>query len=243
MRLLEALLMRELAADEREARGLIMAGRVFVYGERRDKPSFEVSENEEIEVSPEKKYVSRGGLKLERALDAFGLDLDGKICLDIGSSTGGFTDCMLKNGARKVFSVDVGYGLLDWSLRNDPRVTVLERVNARALTVEQLNGMQCDFASVDVSFISLKRIFPALVRCMKDGAKAVALIKPQFEAERAQVGKGGIVRDSSVRGQVIQKAQGYARMEGLVPVRVVPSPIAGADGNIEFLMLLSKTIE
>ena len=239
MRLLEALLTRGLAHDEREARGLIMAGRVFIGGERRDKPSFEVADADVIDVIEDKKYVSRGGFKLERAVEAFQLDLRGKVCMDIGASTGGFTDCMLKQGAEAVFSVDVGYGLLDWSLRGDPRVHVMERVNARSLTREQI-GMLCDFASVDVSFISLRRIFPALVRCLRGGAQAVALVKPQFEAERGQVGKGGIVREPAIRGEVIRRVRDYAREAGLEPLRVVPSPIRGADGNVEFLMLLQK---
>ncbi len=239
MRLWEALLAQSLAADEREARGLIMAGRVSVGGVRQDKPSFETSQADTLAVVPEKKYVSRGGFKLEKAVHTFSLDLSGLRCIDVGSSTGGFTDCMLKSGAKAVFAVDVGYGLLDWSLRNDPRVTVLERVNARALAPELL-GEPCDFASVDVSFISLGRIFPALYGCLRPGAWAVALIKPQFEAERGKVGKGGVVRDPAVRGEAIVRAKEYARKAGFAPLGVTPSPITGADGNVEFLLLLTR---
>ena len=222
-----------------QAQAAVLEGRVTIGGVTARKSGQPVDADADITVAPGHGYVGRGGLKLAHALDTFGLDVAGRRALDVGASTGGFTDCMLKQGAEAVFSVDVGYGLLDWSLRGDPRVHVMERVNARSLTREQI-GMLCDFASVDVSFISLRRIFPALVRCLCGGAQAVALVKPQFEAERGQVGKGGIVREPAIRGEVIRRVRDYAREAGLEPLRVVPSPIRGADGNVEFLMLLQK---
>lgn len=203
-RLDEALVRLQIADTVEKARALIMEGRVFQNGQRLDKPALPLKTDAGLVVKGDKiPYVSRGGLKLERAIRAFALDLSGLTCLDVGSSTGGFTDCMLQNGARRVFSVDVGYGLLDWKLRNDPRVTVLERVNARNLSPELLGGCAADFASMDVSFISVRTVLPAVRTCVREGAHLAVLVKPQFEARREQVGKGGIVRDPQVHREVL----------------------------------------
>lgn len=238
-RLDEALVRLQIADTVEKARALIMEGRVFQNGQRLDKPALPLKTDAGLVVKGDKiPYVSRGGLKLERAIRAFALDLSGLICLDVGSSTGGFTDCMLQNGAQRVFSVDVGYGLLDWKLRNDPRVTVLERVNARNLSPELLGGCAADFASMDVSFISVRTVLPAVRTCVREGAHLAVLVKPQFEARREQVGKGGIVRDPQVHREVLLGVIAAAPGMGFAPLGLAVSPIRGAEGNVEFLLHL-----
>lgn len=184
-------------------------------------------------------YVSRGGLKLAKAMQVFGLNLDGLICMDIGASTGGFTDCMLQNGAEKVYAVDVGYGQLAWGLRNDPRVVNLERTNARYLTEEQIPE-KAGFASVDVSFISLMLVLPAVGRLLEDEGRLVCLIKPQFEAGREKVGKKGVVRDKAVHQEVIEKILDFSLHNGFSPLGLTFSPVKGPEGNIEYLLYLQK---
>ena len=204
------------AQSRERAKALIMSGIVFVNEQKVDKAGEMIAEDAKVEVrGHDIGYVSRGGLKLERAIRAFGLDLSGLICLDVGSSTGGFTDCMLQNGAQRVFSVDVGYGLLDWKLRNDPRVTVLERVNARNLSPELLGGCAADFASMDVSFISVRTVLPAVRTCVREGAHLAVLVKPQFEARREQVGKGGIGE------QLVKQVDDALRARELIKMRVL----------------------
>ena len=238
-RLDEALVRLQIADTVEKARALIMEGRVFQNGQRLDKPALPLKTDAGLVVKGDKiPYVSRGGLKLERAIRAFALDLLGLICLDVGSSTGGFTDCMLQNGAQRVFSVDVGYGLLDWKLRNDPRVTVLERVNARNLSPELLGGCAADFASMDVSFISVRTVLPAVRTCVREGAHLAVLVKPQFEARREQVGKGGIVRDPQVHREVLLGVIAAVPGMGFAPLGLAVSPIRGAEGNVEFLLHL-----
>jgi 23S rRNA (cytidine1920-2'-O)/16S rRNA (cytidine1409-2'-O)-methyltransferase len=222
-----------------KARRLIMAGQVLV-NTRAQKPSYEVREMDEVLVKQPEKYISRGGYKLEKALRVFGVDLRGLCCVDVGASSGGFTDCMLQQGARKVYCVDVGYGQLHYKLRNDPRVVVMERTNARALE-QKMFADELQFASVDVSFISLKLIFPALSACLTADAQVCALIKPQFEAGRGQVGKNGVVRDAAVHADTVRRVTGYAKAAALFPVAVDYSPIKGPEGNIEFLLHLLKT--
>lgn len=238
-RLDEALVRLQIADTVEKARALIMEGRVFQNGQRLDKPALPIKTDAGLVVKGDKiPYVSRGGLKLERAIRAFALDLSGLTCLDVGSSTGGFTDCMLQNGAQRVFSVDVGYGLLDWKLRNDPRVTVLERVNARNLSPELLGGCAADFASMDVSFISVRTVLPAVRTCVREGAHLAVLVKPQFEARREQVGKGGIVRDPQVHREVLLGVIAAVPGMGFAPLGLAVSPIRGAEGNVEFLLHL-----
>ncbi len=238
-RLDEALVRLQIADTVEKARAIIMEGRVFQNGQRLDKPALPLKTDAGLVVKGDKiPYVSRGGLKLERAIRAFALDLSGLICLDVGSSTGGFTDCMLQNGAQRVFSVDVGYGLLDWKLRNDPRVTVLERVNARNLSPELLGGCAADFASMDVSFISVRTVLPAVRTCVREGAHLAVLVKPQFEARREQVGKGGIVRDPQVHREVLLGVIAAVPGMGFAPLGLAVSPIRGAEGNVEFLLHL-----
>ena len=238
-RLDEALVRLQIADTVEKARAIIMEGRVFQNGQRLDKPALPLKTDAGLVVKGDKiPYVSRGGLKLERAIRAFALDLSGLICLDVGSSTGGFTDCMLQIGAQRVFSVDVGYGLLDWKLRNDPRVTVLERVNARNLSPELLGGCAADFASMDVSFISVRTVLPAVRTCVREGAHLAVLVKPQFEARREQVGKGGIVRDPQVHREVLLGVIAAVPGMGFAPLGLAVSPIRGAEGNVEFLLHL-----
>lgn len=225
--------------DSREkARRAIMAGLVFVNGEREDKPGASIDPNAEIEVKGAvMPYVSRGGLKLEKALKEFNISLTGKTCMDIGASTGGFTDCMLINGAQKVFAIDVGYGQLAWKLRCDNRVVVMERTNFRYVKPEEI-GEPIDFASVDVSFISLKKILPPAKYLLKQDGTMVCLIKPQFEAGRGKVGKKGVVRDPSVHAAVIDDIMHFAREEGFFAYSLSFSPIKGPEGNIEYLLYL-----
>ena len=223
-----------------KAKRAIMAGEVFVDGLVFDKPGMQISLDSEISVKNDScPYVSRGGLKLEKAINEFQIDLNDAICMDIGASTGGFTDCMLKSGAAKVYAIDVGYGQLDYKLREDPRVINMEKCNFRYFDPEVLYE-KIDFALIDVSFISLKHIFPVLTGLLKETGTVCALVKPQFEAGREQVGKKGIVRDKDVHEEVIINVIGYAKESGLYPIGLSFSPITGAKGNIEYLLYLNK---
>ena len=233
-----------LATSREKAKAIIMAGDVFVNGQREDKAGtmFDLEKIDGGEISLEVKgdvlpFVSRGGLKLDKALKCFDLTVSGKICMDIGSSTGGFTDCMLQNGANKVYAIDVGRGQLDWKLRSDERVVCMEKTNFRYLTHEDLPESP-DFASCDVSFISLSKILPAAADILRDGAQMVCLIKPQFEAGKDKVGKKGVVRDPQVHKEVIEQAIGYAYSNGFELLDLSFSPIRGPEGNIEYLMHL-----
>lgn len=228
-----------LAESRQKAQAIIMAGQVYVGDKRCDKAGATLDEETQLEVRGQTlRYVSRGGLKLEKAMKCFPIVLKGKIAADIGASTGGFTDCMLQNGAEKVYAVDVGYGQLAWSLRSDPRVICLERTNARHLTSEHIPE-QLDFASIDVSFISLKLILPALRTLMKDDGQVAALIKPQFEAGKEKVGKKGVVRDPAVHLEVLEQFLIHAAEAGFTVKGIDFSPIRGPEGNIEYLGYLS----
>ena len=226
---------RGLAESREKAKAIIMAGEVFVDGQREDKAGTSFPEKVVIEVKGSPlKYVSRGGLKLEKAMTHFDVTLEGKVCMDVGASTGGFTDCMLQNGAEKVYAVDVGYGQLAWKLRSDPRVVCLERTNARYLTHEQVPDA-LDFASVDGTFISLKLILPPLNGLLKDGGHAACLVKPQFEAGREKVGKKGVVRDPAVHLEVLEHFLEHAANADFTVKDITFSPIRGPEGNIEYL--------
>ena len=236
MRLDLLLVERGLAESRQRAQAIIMSGQVYVREQKVDKAGAQVEADAPVEVRGQGlRYVSRGGLKLEKAMETFsGLGLSGAVCADIGASTGGFTDCMLQNGARKVYAVDVGYGQLAWRLRQDPRVVCLERTNARYLTREQVPD-PLDFASVDVSFISLRLILPALAGLLKPEGQAVCLVKPQFEAGREKVGKKGVVRESKVHLEVVERFLDNAREAGFTVKGMTFSPIKGPEGNIEYL--------
>lgn len=238
---LDVLLVNKGLFESREkARSSIMAGVVFVAGNKEDKPGLKVDIESEIMIKENvHPYVSRGGLKLEKAIKVFNIDLKGKTAMDIGASTGGFTDCMLKNGTAKVFAVDVGYGQLAWQLRNDERVVCMERTNIRYVEREQI-GTLVDFASVDVSFISLKKVIPVAIKLMTDEGELMCLIKPQFEAGRDKVGKHGVVRDSKVHEDVIKDIITFVLETGLKVKGLDFSPIKGPEGNIEYLIYLSK---
>ena len=230
-----------LAESREKAKALIMAGQVYVDNQKADKPGDTFSEDAHVEIRGKGlQYVSRGGLKLEKAMKEFGLTLTDKICMDVGASTGGFTDCMLQNGARKVYSVDVGYGQLAWSLRTDARVVNLERTNARYLTREQIPE-EIDFFSVDVSFISLSLILPAVRPLLAEHGQAVCLIKPQFEAGRENVGKKGVVREQSVHREVIEKIRNFSLENGFSVLGLTYSPVKGPEGNIEYLIYLERS--
>ena len=234
---------KNLTKSRAAAAALIKAGAVSVNGKIVEKSAFEVGENDDVKIVGETlKYVGRGGLKLEKALEIGKIDLSGKTCLDIGASTGGFTDCMLQNGAKKVYAVDVGYGQLDWRLRSDARVVCMERTNARYLTHEQISD-ELDFASVDVSFISLKLILPALAGLLKPDGHAVCLVKPQFEAGREKVGKKGVVRDPAVHLEVLEHFLEHAKESRFTVLGLTYSPIRGPEGNIEYLGYLSRAEE
>ena len=239
---LDVILVNRGLADSREkAKALIMSGNVFVAGVREDKAgaSFE-EDTEDITVRENPlKYVSRGGLKLEKAISEFYVNLEGMICMDIGSSTGGFTDCMLQNGAAKVYSIDVGHGQLAWKLRNDERVVCMEKTNFRYITPDMIPD-PIGFASADVSFISLDKILPAAYPLLTGHANMVCLIKPQFEAGRGQVGKKGVVRDKKVHEEVIARIIDVAQSCDMGPQMLSYSPIKGPEGNIEYLLLLEK---
>lgn len=240
-RRLDLYLVEEGLCPSREmAKSLIMAGKVFVNNQRSDKAGDQVGEKDNVEVRGETlKYVSRGGLKLEKAMASFLIELTDKVCMDIGASTGGFTDCMLQNGAGKVFAVDVGYGQLAWKLRCDERVVNMERTNIRYVTEEQI-GTKLDFVSIDVAFISLKLVLPVAYALMREGGEMVALIKPQFEAGRENVGKKGVVRDINVHKDVVKMITDFAQQQGFKVKGLDFSPIRGPEGNIEYLMYVSK---
>lgn len=242
---MDVLLVRMGLAESREkAKAVIMSGNVFVDGQREDKAgTMFQAEKTHIEVRGNTlKYVSRGGLKLEKAMDRFGLKLEGKTCMDIGASTGGFTDCMLQNGAKKVFAVDVGHGQLAWKLRNDGRVVCMEKTNFRYVMPEDI-GEELDFASVDVSFISLTKILEPAGKLLKENGQMVCLIKPQFEAGRDKVGKKGVVREPEIHLEVIQKVAAYAYSAGFDILGLEFSPIKGPEGNIEYLVHIRKVQE
>ena len=227
-------------SSRERARASIMAGEIFVNGVRVDKCGEKVKENAHIEFKGDQMpYVSRGGYKLEKAIKSFNINLKDKVCLDIGSSTGGFTDCMLQNGAKKVFSIDVGYGQFAWKLRIDKRVVCMERTNIRYVTPQQI-GEYSDFASIDVSFISLKKVVPVVVNLLKDNGSIVALIKPQFEAGREKVGKKGVVREKSTHMEVISGIVTFLRENDLKIISLDYSPIKGPQGNIEYLIYFTK---
>ena len=229
------------AESRQKARALIMAGNVYVNNQKSDKPGELVGPKDRIEVrGGGLAYVSRGGLKLEKAIQCFPIDLNGAICADVGASTGGFTDCMLQNGASRVYAVDVGYGQLAWKLRTDERVVNLERTNFRYVTAEQIPD-RLDFASVDVSFISLSLILPVLSGLMKPDGQAVCLVKPQFEAGRDKVGKKGVVRDPNVHIEVAERTIHYALSAGFSVLGFTYSPVKGPEGNIEYLLYLIKS--
>jgi len=238
IRLDRLLVLRGLAPTREKAQAMILAGTVSVAGKRADKAGSPVAEDAEVAVAgPAHPYVSRGGLKLAAALDAFGLDPAGRICLDVGASTGGFTDVLLQRGAESVIALDVGRAQLDWRLRTDPRVLVREGVNARALTADDVPH-RVSLVTIDVSFISLKHILPSLPPFLDPGADVVALVKPQFEAGRDEVGKHGIVSDPAVHAAVIARVTEYAAATRLRRVGMTPSPITGATGNREFFLHL-----
>ncbi|MCI8808768.1 MAG: TlyA family RNA methyltransferase [Oscillibacter sp.] len=240
MRLDVLLVERGLEETRQRAQAVIMSGQVYVAGRRVDKPGTAVPTEAEIEVRGGLRYVSRGGLKLEKAMTVFPIDLKETTCGDIGASTGGFTDCMLQNGAAKVYAVDVGRGQLAWKLRTDPRVVCLERTNARYLSREQIPE-PLDFASVDVSFISLKLILPPLAALLREGGHVVSLVKPQFEAGREKVGKKGVVRDPAVHLEVLENFQTHTAEAGFAVCGLTYSPIRGPEGNIEYLGFLEKS--
>ena len=241
MRLDVAVFERGLAETREKAKALIMAGSVYLNGQKALKGGAAVKDTDIIEVrGAVNPYVSRGGLKLHKAVQNFGLSLEGCVCMDIGASTGGFTDCMLSNGAAKVYAIDVGYGQLAWKLRCDERVVNMERNNFRYVTHEQIPE-QVDFASVDVSFISLRKILPVMRELLRDGGRAVCLIKPQFEAGRENVGKKGVVRDRAVHESVVASITEFAVESGFNVCNVDFSPIKGPEGNIEYLMLVEKS--
>ena len=232
-----------LAESRQKAQAIIMSGQVYVNDQKQTKAGAPVTEEDKIEVRGKTlAYVSRGGLKLEKAMKRWPIDLKDAVCADIGASTGGFTDCMLQNGASKVFSVDVGHGQLAWKLRNDPRVVCMEKTNFRYVTMEQI-GEQLDFASCDVSFISLTKILIPARNLLKNRGEMVCLIKPQFEAGKDKVGKKGVVREPEVHREVVEKILDYADMIGFDILHLEYSPIKGPEGNIEYLVHLSKNAD
>lgn len=232
---------RQIFASREKAKASVMAGLIYVDGQRIDKPGTQINEDAEITVKEALcPYVSRGGLKLEKALEAFDFSLEGATAVDIGASTGGFTDCMLQKGAEKVFAIDVGYGQLDWKLRNDPRVVNMEKTNVRYLDKDAIDS-NVDFISIDVSFISLKLVFPVAAGLLSGNGSLVCLVKPQFEAGREQVGKKGIVRDPAVHREVIKKVIRYGEDNGLYSHSLTYSPVTGTKGNIEYLLYMKKT--
>lgn len=238
---LDVLLVKKGLAESREkAKAIIMSGIVYVDNNKEDKTGQTFNEDALIEVRGNTlRYVSRGGLKLEKAMNCFGVTLEGKIAMDVGASTGGFTDCMLQNGAVKVYSVDVGHGQLAWKLRNDERVVCMEKTNIRYVTPDDVAD-KIDFASIDVSFISLKKVLPAVYDLLTDVGEVVCLIKPQFEAGREKVGKKGVVREQSVHVEVVDMIVSFAREMGFVTLDLSYSPIKGPEGNIEYLLYITK---
>ena len=238
---LDVLLVEQGLADSREkAKAIIMSGIVYVDNNKEDKAGTTFEETAKVEVRGNTlRYVSRGGLKLEKAMNNFGVTLDGKVCMDVGASTGGFTDCMLQNGAVKVYSVDVGHGQLAWKLRNDERVVCMEKTNIRYVTPEDIDD-RVEFASIDVSFISLTKVLPAVKELMTENGEIVCLIKPQFEAGREKVGKKGVVRELSTHIEVVQMIVDYVRNNGFRTLDLSYSPIKGPEGNIEYLLYMTK---
>lgn len=231
---------RGLTGSRSAAQRVIRAGEVTVDGQRVDKPGTSVPEDARIDLREEPRWVSQGGIKLEKAIREFAIQVRGRICLDVGASTGGFTDCLLQHGAKKVYAVDVGKGQLDWSLRNDPRVVPLEGINARYLKPEQI-GEPVDLATVDVSFISLAKIAPALIPIVKPGGEIIVLVKPQFEAGHERVKPGGVVSDPGAHSEVLERlARHFAKDGGLSVLHGTYSPVTGPAGNIEFFMHLVK---
>lgn len=231
-----------LAESKERAKTTVMSGLVFVNGQRADKPGMQVSPDVNVEVKGTAlPYVSRGGLKLEKALKVFPIDVNGKVCIDCGASTGGFTDVLLKNGAAKVYSVDVGYGQLAWSLRNDERVVNMERTNIRYISSEQIPE-PLDICVMDLSFISVKLVLPAVCALLKDDAQLVCLIKPQFEAGREEVGKKGVVRGKAVHLSVIESVLSFAPTVGMTVMGLDFSPIKGPEGNREYLCYMKKGV-
>ena len=234
------LVKRGLAPSREKAKAIIMSGIVFVDNEREDKAGTTFDEKVNIEVRGKTlKYVSRGGLKLEKAMDVFGVKIEGKTCMDVGASTGGFTDCMLQNGAVKVYSVDVGHGQLAWKLVQDDRVICMDRTNIRYVTPDQIDDV-LDFASIDVSFISLTKVLLPVKNLLKENGQIVCLIKPQFEAGRENVGKKGVVRDKAVHLEVIEMVIAFAKSIGFEILNLEFSPIKGPEGNIEYLLHLQN---
>lgn len=234
------LVKRNLAKSRELAKAYIMAGNVYVDGVKEEKAGTKIALTADIVVKDNKmKYVSRGGYKLEKAINEFGICLEDCICLDIGASTGGFTDCMLQNGAKKVYAVDVGYGQFDWKLRNDSRVVCMEKTNVRYVTHDDIVD-EADFASIDVSFISLTKVLPAVLNILHEKGQLVCLIKPQFEAGREKVGKKGVVKDKKVHKEVILKIIDYALEQNIGIHNISFSPIKGPEGNIEYLIYMQK---
>lgn len=241
---LDVLLIERGFFESREkAKAVIMAGEVFVNGQREDKAGSKFDKDAEIEVKGKVlKYVSRGGLKLEKAVEVYGIDLENKVCIDIGSSTGGFTDCMIQHGAVLVYAIDVGTNQLAWKLREDPRVVSMEKTNIRYVTEDQL-PQKADFASVDVSFISLTKVLPSAICLLKEEAEIVCLIKPQFEAGREKVGKKGVVRDFAVHREVIEMVVNFSIELNFLIKGLTFSPVKGPEGNIEYLLYMEKQKE
>ncbi|MFL0196902.1 TlyA family RNA methyltransferase [Clostridium sp. WILCCON 0269] len=230
-------------SSRERARASIMAGEIFVDGQRVDKCGQNIKKSSNIEFRGEKlPFVSRGGLKLQKALKEFNINLKNKVCMDVGASTGGFTDCMLQNGAEKVFSIDVGYGQFAWKLRTDKRVVCMERTNIRYVTLKDI-GQYVDFASIDVSFISLKKVLPAVINLLKENGSIMALIKPQFEAGREKVGKKGVVREKSTHIEVVKEIVTFLKENNLKVISLDYSPIKGPEGNIEYLIYFTKEKE
>ena len=241
IRLDVALTEQGLAPSREKAKAIIMAGQVYVNNQKVDKAGTEIKPEDTVEVRGNTlKYVSRGGLKLEKAMQVFPITLDGCVCMDVGASTGGFTDCMLQNGAAKVYSIDVGYGQLAWKLRCDERVVNLERTNFRYAD-RTIVPDEIDFASVDVSFISLSHILPVLHTLLREGGQAVCLIKPQFEAGREKVGKKGVVRDKAVHEEVVERIMTLTLASGFAVKGLDYSPVKGPEGNIEYLIWIEKS--
>jgi len=240
-RLDRVLVEKGLAGSRQAAKGLIMAGLVQVDGRKVTKVGVEIPIDAEVEIkeSPFGKYVSRGGLKLESAIKEFGLNVRSKVCLDVGAARGGFTDCLLQNGAEKVYALDVGYGQLDWKLRNDPRVVNIEKTNIRYFKGEGIKS-SIDLATIDVSFISLEKVLPRVKELVRKKGEIVSLIKPQFEAGREKVQRGGVVKDAKIHREVINKIKLLARSLGLEVKGLIPSPIKGPAGNIEYFIYLKK---
>lgn len=230
-----------LAESREKAKAYIMSGIVFVNGQKEEKAGTLVKPEDKIEVRGKTlAYVSRGGLKLEKAMKSFGIKLDGCICMDVGASTGGFSDCMLQNGAKKVYAIDVGYGQLAWKLRSSDKVVNLERTNIRYVTREQVPD-EIDFSSIDVSFISLTLVLPVVRELLRDNGRVVCLIKPQFEAGKGKVGKKGVVREKSIHIEVVEKIKNFALENGFSILGLDFSPVKGPEGNIEYLILLEKS--